>query len=80
MEPTKEELLAAQLAEWPNSTILTDDELIDGVSAQRGYSYVETVKRYRGAYPNAIAYRVGNSDHIYYGMRYGLEGCEYLSF
>jgi hypothetical protein len=68
----------------------SDDELIACLTRDRaGYrtlgnrpvNWADTVQRCRKAYPDAVPYTVvDGTGRTCYGMRYGFQGHEYMSF
>lgn len=89
MNTKQAELTLVQFAEWPNSTMLTDEQLIEGLARDRAHytdlrgrpmDWAAVVKGYRSYYPDAVGYTVRDSIHQCYGMRYGSEGHQYYSF
>lgn len=81
-EPTREQLVAVQMREWPNSQLIKDDaELADTISRLRGGNRQHQVREYRQAYPNGVAYTVVDGmGHPCVGLRFGLESQDYISF
>jgi hypothetical protein len=90
--PEQAALYNVQLQEWPDSEFLTDDQLVAGLKADPVRSryrniddtpinWAERVRRYREDNPDAVAYSVvDGTGRTCYGMRYGSEGHEYISF
>ncbi len=77
-------LMIAQLEEWDNTTFLTDEELVVGLTERWGthrQSWEHTVQEYRANYPDGVAYSVvDGTRRVCYGFRYGFSGEQYISF
>lgn len=83
-------LMIRQLEEWENSVFLSDAELIAGIEVKcagyidpngNGIDWHHRVHLFRTENPDAVPYSVvDGTGTTCYGMRYGFEGHQYLSF
>ena len=80
VDPTYAELRACQLRIWPDSRIIWWHELIEILRREHaGIDWEPIVVRTFAQHPNAVPYRCGK-DGCYKGIRFGLDGSQYVSF
>lgn len=78
--PTYAELVTCQLRIWPDSRIMWWHELLDILQREQGnIDWQPILSRTLNAYPNAVPYACGK-DGKFRGIRFGLDGSQYVSF
>ena len=93
---SREELVEAQKREWPESVIVDRDKLMQALDRCRPElllrcgtvdgkvidyrSHAEKFKDTFERYPNAVCYILRNFDDYYVGIRYGVDGADYISY
>lgn len=80
VDPSYADLRACQLRIWPDSRIMLWTELVEILRReQKGIDWEPIVIRTFAQNPNAVPYACGK-DGKFKGIRFGLDGSQYVSF
>jgi hypothetical protein len=74
-------LLEAQMGEYPDSVVLTDQQMFDALNTENAM-WARNAFIYRSENPQGFFYACGkqlDGTYRYVGFRYGTEGHEYVS-